>query len=325
MTMKENQNETLHGSKSFAREVDPLEFDSKEVYEINGLRRDAHPSPFELKGKDECWNPFVDDHSIDNQKVTRDSGGEEFQSGLLCRLSSSEKDDYLLSSVPNAKDKAQSSPEHEHTVADEEFVHHNETKSKDSRSPFIFASNPFEKDNNLLSDNIVCYKEVNYHVVKDICIDDGMPLNRDFLTYSSKDDQPDHSLLRPLDDDSNCKATEAAHDEFLISDELAATSLENTQGNIAANEHGSEEECLDILLSEGRPKSPDKDASKDCDEKDSLQKGKTVTHASRECFVDSSLPIQDFGTRSFLRSFLNSLDDGALPDQVCSCQLLLFA
>ncbi|KAL8531527.1 hypothetical protein ACS0TY_008212 [Phlomoides rotata] len=293
MTMKENQNETLDGSKSYGREVDPLEFDSKEVYEINGL------SPFEQKGKDESWNrKFVDDLS------TRESEREDFQNGLL----------YCLSS-----------PEHEHTV------HLNETKPIDSRSPFIAASNPFEKDSNYFSDEIVlecehpelivCYREVNYHVVKDICIDNGMPLNREFLTYSSKDDHFDHSLLQPLNDDSQCKATEAVPEEFLISDELAAISQENTKG-IIANEHGSEEEeeCHNILLSQGRPKSPDKD----CDKEDSLQKGETnftassKTGASKESFVDNSLPIQEFGTRSFLRSFLNSLDDGALPDQILS-------
>lgn len=348
MTIKENQNETLHDSKSLGREADPLAFGSKDIYKLNGISRDTHPSLFEVKDRDECWNPkFVDDISMDNQNGTRDSTGDEFQNGLLYHLSSLEEDADSLSNNANAKDKVQSSPEHECSVAGEEFMHCNEIESRDSRSPYVAASDLFETDNNLYTDKnvleceppelVVCYKEINYHVVKDICVDEGMPVNRKILIDSSKDDCFGNSVPQPLNDDSYCEATGTVDRELLTSDGLATASLENTKG-ISDNENGSKEESHGILLDQGRLKSPsessfDKDTAKDCDPEDSMQRGETnfgatskiVTHASvEESFVDRTLPIQEFGTRSFLRSFLNSLDSRGnaveqISNQVCPC------
>ncbi|KAI3452933.1 hypothetical protein Pfo_009596 [Paulownia fortunei] len=341
MTMKENQNTTLYDSKSLGREGDdPLAFGSKEIYQC--------PSAFELKGRDECWNPkFVDDFSMDNQNGTRDSTGKEFQNGHLYRPSSPEEDADSLSSDTNAKDEVQSSPEHESSITVEEFTHCHENESRDSRSPYIAASDLFETDTTLYTDKnvlecdppelIVCYKEINYHVVKDICVDEGMPVNGKILIESSKDEWSGRSFSQPLNDDSNSEATEGAVDmEFFISDGLATSSMDNTKC-ISANELGSKEESHGKLLAQERPKSPsessfDRDTGKHCDPEESIQKGetnfgatgKTVTDASGEdSFIDRTLPIQEFGTRSFLRSFLNSLDGDVnkftqLPDQISS-------
>lgn len=334
MIMKENQNGTTHyDSKSFGRDSDPLAVGSKEMYRLNGLRRDTHPSLFEAKGTEECWKPKTeDDLSMDNQNRTRDSTAEEFRNDPL-------------SSDTNAKDKVKTRPEHDPPAAGGEFMHCNENES--GRLPYVAASDLFERDKNLFTDKnvlefehpelIVCYKEINYHVVKDICVDEGVPASRKFLIDSSKDNQSGNSFPQALNDNNHHKANGAVDEELLISNGLKATSLVNTEF-IIANQQGSKKESNGIkLVTQGWPKLPSestlyKDTATGSNLEESMQKGgtnfgassKTATHASDvESFVDRALPIQEFGTRSFLRSFLNSLDGEGnkvmqLPDQFSS-------
>lgn len=251
---------------------------------------------------------------------------QNHQDEPFCRLDSLEDDKDSLSSDTSTKDIVQTRPAHDCPV-----IHYNENGSSDCRSPYVAAPDLFERDKNLYTDKdvleyerpelIVCYKEISYHVVKDICIDEGMPANRNFFIDSSNDDQSGNIL----EDNNHCKATGAVDEELSTSNGLAATSLENTDFSIA-NQQGSEKERNGILPSE---RSLYTDAAVGGNLGESKQEGgaivgatnKTAMHApDEESFVDSTLPIQEFGTRSFLRSFLNSLDDEGdrveqLPDQ----------
>ncbi|KAL0408769.1 UNVERIFIED_CONTAM: hypothetical protein Sradi_1811300 [Sesamum radiatum] len=331
MTMKENLNATRYSSKRFGRDAAPLVVGSKETYRLNGST-DTHPFEFEVKGKDECWDPkFLDDFSMDNEHGTRASPERDDQNALLYHLTLDEDAD-SSSSDGNDKDKVHSSPEHEYPVTVEEFAHTSENESTNSRSPYIGASDLFKTDTNWNADKnaseceraevIVCYKEINYHVVKEICIDERMPMKGNLLIESNKDDKPGHSFRQPLNDDAHCETMEGDVDmEIFVSDGLAASSLESTKV-VTTNEHGNKEESNRQLLAQESPKSrsessSDKDTAEGCGLEDSQWKGETnsdttsetVTDASEEdSFIDRKLPIQEFGTRSFLRSFLNSLD-----------------
>ncbi|KAL0446973.1 UNVERIFIED_CONTAM: hypothetical protein Slati_1825200 [Sesamum latifolium] len=322
MTMKENLDATRYNSKRFGRDADPLVVGSKETYRLNGST-DTHPFEFEVKGL-----PERDD-----------------QNALLYHLTLDEDAD-SSSSDGNDKDKVHSSPEHECSMTVEEFAHTTENESTDSRSPYIGASDLFKTDTNWNADKnaskceraevIVCYKEINYHVVKEICIDERMPMKGDLLIESNKDDKPGHSFRQPLNDDAHCETMEGDVDmEIFVSDGLTASSLESTKV-VTTNEHGNKEESNGQLLAQERPNSlfessSDKDTAEHCGLEDSRWKGETnsdttsetVTDTSEEdSFIDRKLPIQEFGTRSFLRSFLNSLDGESnkvaqLPDEVC--------
>lgn len=272
MIMKENQN------------VTPLDSEN--------LGRDTRPSPFEAKGTEEFWKAnFDDDLSMDNQNRTVDFEAEKFQNGTFCRLDSLEDDIDSESTDTNAKDEVQVG----------EFMHCNENGTSDCRSPYAAASDLFEREKNLYTDKnvldyerpelIVCYKEINYHVVKDICVDEGMPANRKVLLDISEDDKSGN-----------------INEEVLISNCLEPTSLDNT-------ELPSERSLCKL------------EESIQKDGMNSGESSKSATSASEEeSFVDNTLPIQEFGTRSFLRSFLNTLDGEEsevqeLGDQVCFCQM----
>ncbi|KAK4381509.1 hypothetical protein Sango_2960700 [Sesamum angolense] len=297
MTMKENLDATRYSSKRFGRDADPLVVGSKETYNLNGST-DTNPFEFEVKDKDECWDPkFLDDFPMENEHGTRASQRDD-QNALLYHLTLDEDAD-SSSSDGNDKDKVHSSPEHECSMTVEEFAHTSENESTDSRFPYIGASDLYKADTNWNADKnaseyeraevIVCYKEINYHVVKEICIDERMPVKGDLVIESNKDDKPGHSFRQPLNDDAHCETIEGDVDmEIFESDGLEASSLEST-----------------------------KDTAEHCGLEDSQWKGETnsdttgetATDASEDdSFIDRKLPIQEFGTRSFLRSFLNSLD-----------------
>lgn len=344
--MKEIQNGTTHydSNKSFGRDSDPLAVGSKEMYQLTGLRRDVRPSLFEAKGTEECWKPKTeDDLSVDTQNRTRDSSAEKFQNGPFCHNENLEDDHDPLSSDTTAKDNVQTRPEHDPPVAGGEFMHRNENESGDRRLPYVAASDLFVRDKNLFTDKnvleyehpelIVCYKEINYHVVKDICVDEGMAASRKILIDSNKDNQSGNSFPRGLNGNNHHKANGAVDEELLVSNDSETKSLENTEF-IIGSQQGSKRERNGLkLVTQGWPQLPSesslyKDTTTGCNLEESTQKGatgKTAVHASdEESFVDRALPIQEFGTRSFLRSFLNSLDGEGnkvkqLPDQVCSC------
>ncbi|KAL3636173.1 hypothetical protein CASFOL_020720 [Castilleja foliolosa] len=88
-------------------------------------------------------------------------------------------------------------------------------------------------------DLTICDKDVNYHVVKDICIDEGASANELKITKSTSESPSDETLS---DDDS----------------------------------------------------------------------------AAEDSFVDETLPIQEFGTRSFLRSLIDSLDSDERHKEISS-------
>ncbi|KAI3467206.1 hypothetical protein Pfo_023869 [Paulownia fortunei] len=330
MTLKENQNATFYDSKSFGRETDPLTFGTKEIYELNDSRMDTSPLTFEAKGRDECWNrKVVDDFYMDNENGTIDSPRKEDQNGLSHHLRGWEKDADSLPSDTYDKDKEQRSPEHKSSVIVEEFTHCNGNEFRDSSSPCNGASDLFETETNLYTDkNVlecelpeleVCYKEINYHIMKDICVDEGRAEKDKNLIESCKDDKSGHLFPQPPNDNNHSEATEAS-------------SLENADA-LTANQCGSKEENDGKLDAQGKLKSSsDKDTSKHCDPEDSVQTGeancgatvKAANDSSEEdSLVDRKLPIQEYGTRSFLRSFLNSLDGEGNkvtlpPDQIPS-------
>ncbi|GFP87282.1 hypothetical protein PHJA_000871900 [Phtheirospermum japonicum] len=229
MTMKENPNPTLYDSN----------FGSKEIYPLNGLRSETSPLVFEEKD----WNPkFADEFSMNNQNGTRNTTEKEFHKNGPCYPPSSLNS---LSPDTSREDKVP-------------IASFNANECKDTNY-FYTNRNILESDKPEL---MACYTDINYHVVKDICVDEGTPLNGKILAGNSEDDQSSDR-----------------------SDGSAASSSDYTKG-IGANE---------LEISKAPSESPSDETLSDDD-------------SAEDSFIDKTLPIQEFGTRSFLRSFINSLD-----------------
>ncbi|KAG8366495.1 hypothetical protein BUALT_Bualt17G0086000 [Buddleja alternifolia] len=204
--------------------------------------KDTSPRPPEVKGKDESWNAkFADD--LDNENRARDSPRKE------------DTNPFTTDTNPFTTDT----------------------------NPFTTDTNPFTDKNVLeceLPELVVCYKESDYHVVKDICVDEGMPVK-------------DKILIDSCDNGANQCESKNDNDGEILVQEKAKSPLDS---------------------------SLNKDSGKNCDPEDSVQTDETNS-LDEGSLVDKKLPIQEFGTRSFLRSFIGSLDDEGskamqLPDQI---------
>ncbi|KAL0430023.1 UNVERIFIED_CONTAM: hypothetical protein Sradi_0628300 [Sesamum radiatum] len=309
-------------SKSFQRDTDHLTFGSKEIYELDDSKRDTIPLAFDAKGGDGCWNPRVmDNFSMGNENGSVDSPRKKDQNGLSHQLGDWEKDADSLS-------KDQRSPQYSLKV--EVVTHGNGNESIDSSIPCNGASS-FDTvtsvftDKNVMERELpeleVCYKEINHQIVKDICVDEGRSDDQKLIeTY--KDDKSGHYFPQSHYNSNHGEDSGGVDKELLVSDRIEASFMENSSGS-SAIQCESKEENDGKLVDQGRLESPSdssgyKDTAKHCDPGDSVQTGeancgattgKAVTDSSEEVsLVDRQLPIQEFGTRSFLRSFLNSLD-----------------
>ncbi|KAL2519226.1 Uncharacterized protein Adt_15473 [Abeliophyllum distichum] len=313
--MKENRNGTLYHSNSLGRETNPLAFIAKDIYHLNGHGKETAPLEFEAKTGDEPWNSdFVDAFATDNEYGNLNSPEKEDRNGVP---SDHEWDAGPLNSDTEDNGKLGNSLELERTVIVEGFARGHDSDPRDSDLLSIAASDLFETGKNIYTDKnitvcelpelVVCYKEINYNTIKDICVDEGMPMEDKVLTESIEDD---------------CITAKGAVDkELLISGGLTSMTLENTKDD-AFNDYGTKEDGRDKSLLPKGPKYASeisfvKDTVQKCDLEDSMDFCVPNDDAcaniekdvpEEESFVDSKLPMQNFGTRSFLRSFLNSLN-----------------
>ncbi|KAL8035352.1 hypothetical protein ABFS82_12G089100 [Erythranthe guttata] len=299
MTMKENQNATFYDSNGFVKEIDPPIFGSKEIYKLNDSKMDANL--LETKDRDECWHHKVmDDISEDSESGTVDSPKKEVEDVLLIdHLSGSDKDLDSLSSNTCDKDKERQNLGHENMPC-------NGNESQDSSPPCNSASGLSQTtDANLFTDKnvlecgmpefeVFC-KEIDYQIVKDICVDEGRPDNKDKITESCKDDKSDGLFHQP---------TNSNHSEITITE---------------ANQCGTKEE------NDGKSPSDtsfDEDtAKKDCDPAKSVQTSEITDNQEEDSLVGIKPPVQELVTRNSLRSFLYPLgDEGGVvtqpPDQI---------
>ncbi|XP_073280998.1 uncharacterized protein [Primulina huaijiensis] len=301
-SMKGSRNSRFYDSESFGRKAESV-FGNREMYQ----KRE-----FEENCGNEHWSAkSINGFSKDHEGATKDFPRKEDQHGLLYYLSAENGDSDSLSSETKDEDKSWRSREFECSLMVEKSEHLNEVDVQEDSGHILISASTFmdpypdsDADKIKLDFDLpeleVCYKETNYHIVKDACADDIMPVEDNILI-----------------ENGNCGHCEDPEgrvgEEPVISDGTTDSFLENMK-RFTADESGSKEETKDILLEEGKPKSLaesslEKDTAKDHDADDSIQTDKNVNGAlEEETFVVSSLPIQEFGTRSFLRSFLNSLD-----------------
>ena len=91
-------------------------------------------------------------------------------------------------------------------------------------------SESFEKDGDMCTDKSVtkhelpvCCKESTYHVVKDICIDEGTISPGSVLAESGKEEHEGFCTFLPPDTDKNVDSTKTADKELLLPDEQKAS------------------------------------------------------------------------------------------------------
>ncbi|XP_073138858.1 uncharacterized protein [Henckelia pumila] len=310
-SMRGSRDSKFYDSESFGRKAELVSFGNREV---------CQKRAFEENRGNENWSAkSVNGFSKDPEDGTKDFPRKEGQNGMLYHLSGVNGDSDSVSSETKDEDKSWRSKEFETSVMVEESKHGNEDDDIHDSEHILISALSFidpdpdpdpdpdsDSDKTKLDFDLpeleVCYKEINYHIVKDDCADEIVPaVEENILIENGNYDHWEDPEGR-------------VGEETVISDGLTDSFLENTT-RVGADESGSKEGTKDELLEEAKPsrsladRSLEKDTAKDHDPDDLIQTGKNAKDAlGEETFVVSSLPIQEFGTRSFLRSFLNSLD-----------------
>ncbi|GER50466.1 18S pre-ribosomal assembly protein gar2 [Striga asiatica] len=229
-------------------------FGGKEVYPLDGIQKETDILQFEEKGNYESWNPkFVDEFPSEIQNGPQNVTINEFRNGPF----------YPSDSNENLT-----------TAAEEDSSNFNKNE---------------EVEDLVLSELIVCYKEINFHAVKDICMDEKKTIE------INENEPPGRFCPSPLEANSSRVANAEANDaENVASDESNLSSLNNEHGRAKLS-------CESYSVDELMPKV----------ETNRVETDKTLSNCSADqnnSFVERALPIQEFGTRSFLRSFISSLD-----------------
>lgn len=271
--MDENRGSVLE------RKTDSMELESKEIYELHDSSRDIT----EANGRDECRknHKVTDELSVDNASKTVDSPKKEGQNGRS----------------HNPRDR-----EHKFLMTVEEHVDYKENKSRDSSTPhndsscLVKAETDLFADKNMLHtsspDLEVCYKEIDQHTVKDICVDEGKPEKGSIVNESDKEDKPGNFLPQPAID----KAKEGFNKEIFTSEE-EEISLQKNPNVVCSDHRGSEEQKVSRI------------DSVPSGEANFSMTGETATESPEDLSpMDKKIPVVEIGTRGFIKSLLESLD-----------------
>lgn len=282
--MKEN----LHHSNGFEREADPL---------VCGVQ-DGHDS----------WNVSVCNCSelVDRMTNSDDSEARAFQmmgeqEGPLCHSNGCKRG--LESS--GDKDELCSSPEFEHSIIVDSFGDCGEKESGDSERLLTTVSQLFGSDSDThfytdksvreceLSEVIVCYKESNYQIVKDICVDEGLPTQDKGLVEADKDGHAGLFVSQPCGEDKHGGTIKGCHDIEPSSDGTKALTKEDIIHSVS-NECGTKEVDIATLSLDGSKPSSEDYAGKGADTTNtsgpgnSRQMGETNLSTTERTAVDVS-------------------------------------
>ncbi|KAK7837301.1 hypothetical protein CFP56_021378 [Quercus suber] len=163
---------------------------------------------------------------------------------------------------------------------------------------------PFDKDSDVVMDKsimecelpelTVCYKESTYHVVKDICIDEGMP-SQEKILFESGTDEKTLCIFLPAEKDKNKELVKEKEDIDTAIPDALKFSAENDSNKDSANQ---------------------------CDPKDLMTTGEDstdtiVNDVSKEMFLPGGkLPIVDMGTYTSHYKSMNNDEVEQQPFQV---------
>ncbi|KAJ8529163.1 hypothetical protein K7X08_035998 [Anisodus acutangulus] len=208
--MKDNQNGVSRRSNGY-KEANSLVFPTKDFLDSNRYGSGKETLACDTKDRDELWkvselyeSVLIDDISRSNNEEIRTSTVEALPNIITSRR-------YGNPFACDTKDRDQqwNTPEYECSIISD-FIDGKENGSIVSDAPFTSGCKFFETDAKLYTEKhineyelpelVVCYKESNYNIVKDICMDASVPVYAQTGTYVSI----------PADEDQHSNTSESA-------------------------------------------------------------------------------------------------------------------
>ncbi|KAM7484463.1 hypothetical protein LguiA_000472 [Lonicera macranthoides] len=255
---------------------------------------------------------------------------KENQNRVLLHSNGNGKDSDRLASEITNKDYFFHVPEYECSMVVDDFAGGKETKVKNSVSPYTIPTEMFGKGADFytnknvmeceLPELIVCYKGSAYHAIKEICVDEGVPLESVETEFLTEDEvKPSSSEDCECDDGIKCGEKENVDTDLNIPDGLSSSPKADKNvsyeygfvGQKSLSESDSDMEVAD----ECGPGDPVEAGEENCNSTDHI-----MDDASTEEFVsDSSLSVKKYCPQTSLKDlFYASKDVGQQPGQI-SC------
>lgn len=293
--MKGNPDETLTHSNGY-KDSKSLVFPTNDLLDSNGCDGIKDALACE-KERNESWNVeelddsvYLDDISRSNKHESRasplkDDLNEDLSSLMFCK-----RDGNPFACDTADRDHPWSIPEYDDSII-VNFLNEKDKGVIVSNAQFTSVTELFGADTHLYTDKAVldinlpestiCYDESNSNIMKDICMDEGVPVMDKTVTESRKDEQPDSSFSLAADEHQSRNTRESVDSELVSIGESKVSSVESTF-KISADHHTTkEDEDIKSLVPKGINPFLDDNTSKDAD-KDSYLEDVTVILGSKD-------------------------------------------
>ncbi|XP_015074458.1 uncharacterized protein LOC107018480 isoform X1 [Solanum pennellii] len=192
---------------------DSIFFDNNDEIKASNVRDNHNVDLSTINGDNRGGNPFACDiPSSETNEIVAASVTDD-QTGSLSNIIHTKRGGNPFECDTKDRNQPWNIPEYESL----DFLDDKGNETIDSDSPFTSHSELFENNKHFYSDKgvtdhelselTVCYRENNFNIVKDICMDEGVPAVDKVLTESWKDDQLSTSVSVDADEEhqSNTK------------------------------------------------------------------------------------------------------------------------
>lgn len=296
--MTENPDELLNHSNGY-KDFKSLVFQGKDHLDPNGCDGTKDSLVCETKERNEFWNVQELDDSVFFEDISRSNKHEIRASPLkddlnegLSNLISCKRNGNPFACDTEDRDHPWSIPKFEGSMI-VDFLDDKEKGAAVSNAQFTSVSEFLGTDTHLYTDKgvVECKfpeSTVRYNVMKDICMDEGVPLMDKIVTESREEDQPDSSVSLAADKHQPRNTWEDIDSELVSVGESKASSVENTF-KISVDHHTTkEDEDTKSLVPNGLNPfleyNMSKDADKDSYVEDAMKifgsKGNTIAKAT---------------------------------------------
>lgn len=316
---------------------DSIFFDTNNEIKVSSVRDDQNGDMSKVITDKRGGNPFACDFPLSNTNEIDAASMTNDQNGGLSNIIHGKRGGNPFECDTKDRDQPWNIPEYECSMI-VDFLDHKENKTIDSDSPFTSHSELFENNTNLYSDKgvtdhdlpelTVCYRESNFNIVKDICMDEGVPAVDKVLIESWKDDQPSTSVSVGADEDQQSNTRESVDEGSLTSSVSKDSSVEDAK-NVVASHDIEQEQATGVLVPNGFNPSAEDKANKNADKDSYLEdlmmifgskctaNGKVTNATEKTSSANNVVRTEESNLNS--QKAKSDGDQSALqPDQVCS-------
>ncbi|CAN4124639.1 unnamed protein product [Withania somnifera] len=314
---------------------DSIFFDNNDEITASCVRDDHNVDLSKTIGDNRGGNPFACDipsseiHEIDAVSVT------DNQNGGLSIIIHSKRGGNPFECDTKDRDQPWNIPEYNSMIVD--FLDDEENETIDSDSTFTSHSELFENNAHSYSDKgvtvtehellelTVCYRENNFNMVKDICMDEGVSAVDKVLIESGKDNQPRTSVSVAADEEQQSNRRGSVNMGLTPASVSQDSSFEDAQ-NVAVT-HDTEHEAAGTLVPNGFKPSLENNANKDADKDPYLEDlmmlfgskcttGKAISASEKPSSPNTLVLAEESNIKNSQRAKFNGDQSPLQPDQV---------